>query len=70
MASVKYSRGVIAGNVMRIGDEHDGAAIVMVEGPEDALSVHQATKDKTEATIVCTFGKAGCSRTTSLEPQT
>ena len=55
----KYSRGVIAGNVMRIGNEHDGAAIVMVEGPEDALSVHQATKDKTEATIVCTFGKAG-----------
>jgi len=55
----KYSRGVIAGNVMRIGDEHDGAAIIMVEGPEDALSIHQVTKDHVEAAIVCTFGKAG-----------
>jgi RecA-family ATPase len=55
----KYSRGVIAGNAMRIGNEHEGAAIVMVEGPEDALSVHQATKDMTKVQIVCTFGKAG-----------
>ena len=53
----KYSRGVLAGNVMRIGNEHDGAAIIMVEGPEDALSVHQAVSGA--ATIVCTFGQAG-----------
>ena len=57
----KYSRGVIAGNVMRIGDEHDGAAIVMVEGPEDALSIRQAIGDSVAASIVCTFGKAGMS---------
>ena len=55
----KYSRGVIAGNVMRVGDEHDGGAIIMTEGPEDALSVRQAVGD--EATVVCTFGKAGMS---------
>ena len=66
----KYSRGVIAGNVMRIGDEHDGAAIIMVEGPEDALSIHQVTKDHVEAAIVCTFARRGCRRTTSHEPQT
>ncbi len=30
----KYSRGVIAGNVMRVGDEHDGGVIIMTEGPE------------------------------------
>ena len=55
----KYSRGVIAGNVMRIGNEHEGGVIIMTEGPEDALSVYQAVGD--EATIVCTFGKAGMS---------
>ena len=55
----KYSRGVIAGNVMRIGNEHEGGVIIMAEGPEDALSVYQAVGD--EATIVCTFGKAGMS---------
>jgi RecA-family ATPase len=55
----KYSRGVIAGNVMRIGNEHDGGCIIMTEGPEDAMSVYQAVGD--EATIVCTFGKAGMS---------
>jgi RecA-family ATPase len=55
----KYSRGVIAGNVMRIGNEHDGGCIIMAEGPEDAMSVYQAVGD--EATIVCTFGKAGMS---------
>ena len=55
----KYSRGVIAGNSMRIGDEHDGGAIILVEGPEDALSVRQAVQGHAEATIVCTFGKAG-----------
>ena len=55
----KYSRGVIAGNVMRIGDEHEGGVIIMAEGPEDALSVYQAVGD--EATVVCTFGKAGMS---------
>jgi RecA-family ATPase len=57
----KYSRGVIAGNVMRLGSEHEGAAIIMTEGPEDALSVRQATMDYAEATILCTFGKAGMS---------
>ena len=55
----KYSRGVIAGNVMRIGNEHEGGVIIMAEGPEDALSVYQAVGD--EATVVCTFGKAGMS---------
>jgi len=55
----KYSRGVIAGNVMRIGDEHEGGVIIMAEGPEDALSVYQAVG--AEATVVCTFGKAGMS---------
>jgi hypothetical protein len=55
----KYSRGVLAGNVMRIGNEHDGGAIIMCEGPEDALSVRQAVSGYAEATIVCTFGKAG-----------
>ena len=53
----KYSRGVIAGNVMRIGNTDEQKPIYMVEGPEDALSVHQAAKDS--ATVVCTFGKAG-----------
>lgn len=57
----KYSRGVIAGNAMQIGSIHDGGAIVMVEGPEDALSVRQATMGRTECAIVCTFGKAGMS---------
>ena len=57
----KYSRGVIAGNVMQIGNIHDGSAIIMCEGPEDALSVRQAIEGETEATIVCTFGKAGMS---------
>ena len=55
----KYSRGVLAGNVMRIGNEHDGGAIIMCEGPEDALSVRQAVNGFAEATIICTFGKAG-----------
>ena len=55
----KYSRGVIAGNVMRVGDEHEGGAILMCEGPEDALSLKQAVSGHAEATIVCTFGKAG-----------
>ena len=55
----KYSRGVISGNVMRIGDEHEGGVIIITEGPEDALSVYQAVGD--EATVVCTFGKAGMS---------
>ena len=50
----KYSRGVLAGNVMKI---EGGAPIVMVEGPEDALSVRQAAGE--DATVVCTFGKAG-----------
>ena len=52
----KYSRGVIAGNVMSVGDT---GPIIMTEGPEDALSVRQAVGD--EATVVCTFGKAGMS---------
>ena len=50
----KYSRGVIAGNVMRIEGD---APIIMCEGPEDALSVRQGCGDA--ATVVCTFGKAG-----------
>jgi len=50
----KYSRGVIAGNVMRIEGD---APIVIAEGPEDALSVRQACGEA--ATVVCTFGKAG-----------
>lgn len=52
----KYSRGVMAGNVMRVGE---GESIILAEGPEDALSVRQAVGD--EATVVCTFGKAGMS---------
>ena len=52
----KYSRGVIAGNVMSVGDT---GPIILTEGPEDALSVRQAVGD--EATVVCTFGKAGMS---------
>ena len=55
----KYSRGVIAGNVMRIGNEYEGGCIIITEGPEDALSVYQAVGD--DATVVCTFGKAGMS---------
>jgi RecA-family ATPase/5S rRNA maturation endonuclease (ribonuclease M5) len=55
----KYSRGSLVGNAMRIGDEHEGGAIILVEGPEDALSVRQAIMGQVEATIVCTFGKAG-----------
>jgi len=50
----KYSRGVIAGNVMRIEGD---APIIICEGPEDALSVRQSVRDA--ATVVCTFGKAG-----------
>lgn len=57
----KYSRGAISGSAMRIGDEHEGGAIIMVEGPEDALSVRQAVDGHAEATIICTFGKAGMS---------
>jgi RecA-family ATPase len=56
---LKYSRGVIANNVMRIGNEHDGGAIVMCEGPEDALSIRQAVTGHADAAIICTFGKAG-----------
>ena len=52
----KYSRGVIAGNVMSVGAT---GPIILTEGPEDALSVRQAVGD--EATVVCTFGKAGMS---------
>jgi hypothetical protein len=55
----KYSRGVIAGNVLRVGNEHEGGAILLCEGPEDALSLKQAVSGHAEATIVCTFGKAG-----------
>jgi RecA-family ATPase len=55
----KYSRGVIAGNVMQIGDIQGDKPICIVEGPEDALSVRQATGD--DAVVVCTFGKAGMS---------
>lgn len=54
----KYSRGVISGNVMRI-DADGAASIIICEGPEDALSLRQAAGD--DATIVCTFGKAGMS---------
>jgi RecA-family ATPase len=50
----KYSRGVLAGNVMRIEGD---APIIICEGPEDALSVRQGCGDA--ATVVCTFGKAG-----------
>ncbi len=52
----KYSRGVMSGNVMSIGST---GPIILTEGPEDALSVRQAVGD--EATVVCTFGKAGMS---------
>ena len=52
----KYSRGVIAGNVMSVGSTRP---IILTEGPEDALSVRQAVGD--EATVICTFGKAGMS---------
>lgn len=55
----KYSRGALVGNVMRIGNENEGGCIIMVEGPEDALSVYQAVGD--QAAIVCTFGKSGLS---------
>ena len=55
----KYSRGVLAGNVMHIGDPQCGKPICIVEGPEDALSVRQACQD--DAVVVCTFGKAGMS---------
>jgi len=55
----KYSRGALVGNVMRIGDENEGGCIIMVEGPEDALSVHQAVEGA--ATVICTFGKSGLS---------
>lgn len=55
----KYSRGALVGNVMRIGKEEDGNPIIMVEGPEDALSVHQASEGS--ATVICTFGKSGLS---------
>lgn len=50
----KYSRGVLAGNAMKIDG---GTPIIICEGPEDALSVRQAAGDA--ATVVCTFGKAG-----------
>lgn len=53
----KYSRGVIAGNVMQIGETQGDKPYVIVEGPEDALSVRQAAGD--DAVVVCTFGKAG-----------
>ncbi len=53
----KYSRGVIAGNVMQIGETQGEKPIVIVEGPEDALSIRQAAKD--DAAVICTFGKAG-----------
>lgn len=55
----KYSRGSLVGNAMRVGDQHEGGAIILVEGPEDALSVRQAIADHADAAIVCTFGKAG-----------
>ena len=55
----KYSRGVIAGNVMQIGEMKGDKPICITEGPEDALSVRQATGD--DAVVVCTFGKAGMS---------
>ena len=55
----KYSRGALVGNVMRIASEDAAAPIIMVEGPEDALSVHQASQGA--ATVVCTFGKSGLS---------
>ena len=53
----KYSRGVIAGNVMQVGALGDDRPIILAEGPEDALSVRQAVGD--DAAVVCTFGKAG-----------
>ena len=53
----KYSRGVIAGNVMQVGDLQGDKPICIVEGPEDALSVRQAVRN--DATVICTFGKAG-----------
>ena len=52
----KYSRGVLAGNVMTIGEPSD-KMILICEGPEDALSLRQAVG--ADAAIVCTFGKAG-----------
>jgi len=55
----KYSRGVLAGNVMHIGDPQSGKPIIIAEGPEDALSVRQASQG--DAVVVCTFGKAGMS---------
>ena len=55
----KYSRGVIAGNVMQVGEAQGDKPICIVEGPEDALSVRQAVRD--DAIVVCTFGKAGMS---------
>lgn len=53
----KYSRGVIAGNVMQIGETQGEKPICITEGPEDALSIRQAVGD--DAAIICTFGKAG-----------
>lgn len=50
----KYSRGVIRDSSMTIPG---GAPIIMVEGPEDALSIREAAGD--DATVICTFGKAG-----------
>lgn len=55
----KYSRGSLTGNVMRIGSDEPKTAIIMVEGPEDALSVHQAVSGHAPAQIICTFGKSG-----------
>ena len=45
---------------MRIGDTQGGNVIIITEGLEDALSVYQAVGD--DATVVCTFGKAGAAR--------
>lgn len=53
----KYSRGVLAGNVMQIGEAQGKTPIIITEGPEDALSIRQSAGE--DATIVCTFGKAG-----------
>ncbi len=54
----KYSRGVITGSAMRINAK-EGAPYILVEGPEDALSVRQAIMGNADAQIVCLFGKAG-----------
>jgi RecA-family ATPase len=42
---------------MQIGETQGEKPIVIVEGPEDALSIRQAAKD--DAAVICTFGKAG-----------